>query len=487
MCISCYVLSYSDFYYLAKVVYFKYNGRLQKRGGLAMEKNRKLDGLLRSIRAGQTQTVLLAFPDMQGRWMGKRATGRHFAKTVSQHGTHACAYLLTVDMEMDPVPGYELTSWAKGYQDFLLAPDLSTIRALPWQPGTTLIVCDLKSADGTKPVAVAPRQILRDQVSRAAAEGFSLKMASELEFYLFKETYDSAQKKRWHDLEHFGSYIEDYHILQGTKEEFVVGDIRNFMEKAGIPVETSKGEWGPGQHEINLGYAGPVETADWHTIYKHGAKEIAMQKGVSMTFMAKFDSKLAGSSCHIHTSLWDKAGKKPLFWEGGKASKLFRHFLGGQMALARELSYFYAPTVNSYKRYQSSTFAPTRIAWAADNRTCGFRTVGEGGAYRIENRIPGADVNTYLAFAATIAAGLYGIKNKIEPPPELKGNAYESKAAPVPKTLHEAIALLEKSKAAQQAFGEAVFKHYLHTARAEQAAYDRAVTCWERERNFERI
>jgi glutamine synthetase len=384
------------------------------------------------------------------------------------------------------VSRYALTSWTRGYQDFLLQPDAATTRYPAWLPGSALIVCDVQDDHG-KPIAAAPRHVLRRQLERAAAAGYSVKMASELEFYLFRETYESAQKKAWHNLEHYGHYIEDYHILQGTKEEFVVGEIRNQMERTGIPVETSKGEWGPGQHEINLGYAGALEMADWHTIYKHGAKEIAMQKGVSLTFMAKYDSKLAGSSCHIHTSLWDKAGRKALFMEGGKASKLFRHFLGGQMALARELAYFYAPTVNSYKRYQSLTFAPTRIAWAADNRTCGFRTVGEGSSYRIENRNPGADVNPYLAFAATIAAGLHGIENEIEPPAEMKANAYESQAPSVPKTLTESIALLEKSKAARAAFGDEVFEHYLHTARAEQAAFDRAVTCWERERNFERV
>lgn len=446
-----------------------------------------LKQLLAAITTGDIHTVLLVFPDMQGRWMGKRATGRHFAQSVKEHGTHACSYLLTVDMEMDPVPGYELTSWDKGYQDFHMVPDFSTIRRLSWSPGSALIVCDLSAEDG-KPIEVSPRHILKTQVARAGALGYGVKMASELEFYLFRETYESAQKKNFHGLEQFGSYIEDYHILQGSKEEFVNAEIRNQMEASGIPVETSKGEWGPGQHEINLGYAGPIEMADWHTIYKHGAKEIAMAKGVSLTFMAKYDSKLAGSSCHIHASLWDRTGKKALFWEGGKQSRLFRHFLGGQMALAREFSYFYAPSINSYKRYQSSTFAPTRIAWAHDNRTCGFRAVGEGSSCRIENRIPGADVNPYLAFAATIAAGLYGIKNKIEPPAELKGNAYEAaKISPVPKTLNEAISLLEKSTAAKEAFGETVFTHYLHTAKAEQAAFDRAVTCWERERNFERI
>ncbi len=442
--------------------------------------------LRRLIRAGEIHTVVLVFPDMQGRWMGKRTTARHFVETVDKHGSHACAYLLTVDMEMDPVPGYELTSWSKGYQDFLMAPDFSTMRRLSWTPGTAQVICDLLDEE-RRPIAVAPRQILKAQIAAAAAKGYSLKMASELEFYIFRETYESAQRKAFHNLEHFGSYIEDYHILQGAKEEFLVGEIRNQMEASGIPVETSKGEWGPGQHEINLSYADPIEMADRHTIYKHGAKEIAMAKGTSLTFMAKYDSKIAGSSCHVHASLWDKAGSKPLFWEGGKPSKLFRWFLGGQMALARELGFFFAPSVNSYKRYQAGTFAPTRIAWARDNRTCGFRVVGEGGSFRIENRLPGADANPYLAFAATIGAGLYGIARRIEPPAEIRGNAYEAEVEPVPKTLYEAIELLEKSGAAREILGEAVFAHYLHTAKTEQAAFDRAVTCWERERNFERI
>ncbi len=446
----------------------------------------KLGELLRAIRGEGVHTVTLVFPDMQGRWMGKRATASYFAKEVSRRGSHACAYLLTVDMEMDPVPGYELTSWSRGYQDFRMLPDFSTVRYPAWSPGTALLICDLVDEEG-KPIAVAPRQVLRDQARRAAQEGFSVKTASELEFYLFRETYESAQKKAWHGLEHFGHYIEDYHILQGTKEEFVNAEIRNLMERSGIPVETSKGEWGPGQHEINLGYAGALEMADRHTLYKHGAKEIAMAKGTSLTFMAKFDSRLAGSSCHIHASLWDRAGRKALFWEGGKPSGLFRHFLGGLMTLARELALFYAPTVNSYKRYQAGTFAPTRIAWGRDNRTCGFRIVGEGDSFRIENRIPGADANPYLAFAAAIGAGLYGIKNKIEPPAQLKGNAYESRGQAVPKSLAEAISCLEASRAAREIFGDKVLRHYLHTARAEQAAFDRAVTCWERERNFERI
>lgn len=451
-----------------------------------MSDTKKAAALLSDIKKGKFHTVIMAMPDMQGRWVGKRMTARFFAETAAAHGTHACAYLLTVDMEMDPVPGYALTSWDKGYQDFALVPDFSSWYAPSWLPGTAIVVCDAAESDGSA-VKTAPRQVLKDQLARATARGFSLKMASELEFYLFRETYESAQKKNWNGLAHGGTYIEDYHILQGTRVEDIVGAIRNEMEASGIPVECSKGEWGPGQHEINLGYSDALGMADRHTVYKHGAKEIAMQKGASLTFMAKFDSRLAGSSCHIHTSLWDKAGKNPAFWKGGKTTNEFRWFLGGMMAMAREFSFFYAPTVNSYKRYQAATFAPTRIAWARDNRTCGFRQVGEGNSTRIENRIPGADANPYLAFAATIAAGLHGIAKKIEPPKEFAGNAYESKVQPVPKSLYEAIALLEKSKTAREAFGDEVFEHYLHTARAEQAAYDRAVTDWERGRNFERV
>lgn len=447
---------------------------------------KKSDALLAEIKKGTFHTIILAFPDMQGRWMGKRVTARHFAQSMAEHGTHACAYLLTVDMEMDPVAGYDLTSWTKGYQDFAMIPDYGTWRALPWQPGTALVICDVLDGEH-HPVKVAPRQVLKNQVLRAWEFGYSLKMATELEFYLFRESYESISKKNWTGLDHYGTYIEDYHILHGTRVEPVVGEIRNQMEAAGVPVECSKGEWGPGQHEINLEYSTPVDMADRHTIYKHGAKEIAMQKGCALTFMAKFDSKLAGSSCHIHASLWDRTGKKSAFFEGGKPSQKFRWFLGGMMSLAREFSYFYAPTTNSYKRYQAATFAPTRIAWAKDNRTCGFRVVGEANSLRIENRIPGADANPYLALAATIAAGLHGIENKIEPPAELKGNAYESQVQPVPKTLAEAISLLEVSAAAKEAFGPEVFAHYLHTAKAEQAAHDRAVTDWEKGRNFERV
>ncbi|MBI2069217.1 MAG: glutamine synthetase [Elusimicrobia bacterium] len=444
-------------------------------------------GLARLAETGEIDTILMVFPDMQGRWMGKRVTAPYFLDQAADSGVHACAYLLTADMEMEPLPGFNLTSWSQGYQDFHLVPDWTTARVLPWLPKTGLVICDLNTEAG-KPIEVAPRQILKRQIERLSGLGLRAKTASELEFYLFKETYETAQAKKFHDLATFGSYIEDYHILQGTKEEPVNRDIRNLMEPAGVPVEFSKGEWGPGQHEINLRYADALEMADRHTVYKHGAKEIAMSKNLCLTFMAKYDSRLAGSSFHLHSSLWDITGKKSKFWEGQSPTKTFRWWLGGQMALAREFALFFAPSVNSYKRYQAGTFAPTRIAWGHDNRTCGFRIVGHGPSYRVENRIPGADANPYLAFAATIAAGIYGIEHKIEPPAETKTNAYESKGVPeVPKSLHEAIAALEKSKVAKQALGEGVIEHYLHAARLELAAFERTVTCWERERYFERI
>lgn len=453
-----------------------------------MAKNIALPELLGLIRKNVVDTILLVIPDMQGRWMGKRLTGRFFAESVAKHGAHACIYLFTVDMEMNPLPGFELTSWSRGYGDFQMVPDFNSIRLLPWMEKSALIVCDAYDEKGTL-IEAAPRTILKRQIERARHAGFTVKTASELEFYLFHETFDSARRKDYNHLDLHGYYIEDYHMLQGTREEYVIGDIRRKMEAAGVPVEASKGEWGPGQHEINLGYAEALEMADRHTVYKHGAKEIAMSKGVSLTFMAKFDAALAGSSFHLHSSLWDRSGNHALFWDraGKRPSPYFRHFLGGLMAFAREMSLFYAPSVNSYKRYQAATFAPTRIAWAHDNRTCGFRIVGEGESFRIENRIPGADANPYLAFAATIAAGLEGIHAKIEPPKEFVGDAYQSKVPHVPGTLREAMEAMEGSKFAKMAFGEGVVRHYTHAALAELEAWDKAVTTWERERYFERI
>jgi glutamine synthetase len=451
--------------------------------------NLALDALERLAKAGEIDTVLVVFPDLQGRLMGKRLAARFFLDEVARGGMHACAYLLTVDVDMEPLPGYRLASWSTGYQDMHAVCDLTTLRRIPWLEKTALVLCDLEGTHG-HPLEESPRRVLRRQVERAAALGYRVLVASELEFFLFRDSYEAAARKRWADLEPLAAYREDYHILQTSREEFVVREIRNGMLGAGVPVEGSKGEWSPGQEELNLRYGEPLTVADDHVVYKNGAKEIAHQKGVSLTFMAKVDMRQAGSSFHLHSSLWDAAGTRNLFHEAGVSpgSALFRHWVAGQLALAKEFALFYAPYVNSYKRYQAGTFAPTRIAWAWDNRTTGFRMCGEGPSLRIENRIPGADANPYLAFAATIAAGLHGIEQKLEPPPLYTGNAYEDASLPlVPGTLREAIAALEGSRVARAAFGDAVVEHYLHTARLEQHAFDGVVTDWELARNFERI
>jgi glutamine synthetase len=454
-----------------------------------MPGNLELRTLRDLVQDTEIDTILVTFPDMQGRLMGKRVTGHYFLDHVEHEGIHACAYLLTADVEMEPLPGFRLASWNTGYQDVRAIPDLATLRRIPWLEKTALVLCDLVTEAG-EPLEESPRRILRRQVERARASGLLPMLASELEFYLFKDSFDSARQKRYHDLVPVASYLEDYHILQTTKEEPVIRAIRNGMEAAGIPVEFSKGEWGAGQAEINLRYAEALEMADRHTIYKNGVKEIAHLRGQAVTFMAKYDAKQAGSSLHLHASLWDPAGQRNLFAEQGThpGSELFRSFLAGQLALAREFSLCYAPYVNSYKRYQAGSFAPTRIAWGWDNRTCGFRVCGHGNALRVENRIPGADANPYLAFAATLAAGLHGIERRLPLPPMCEGNAYESATIPqVPRTLREAMGEFEKSQAAREAFGEKVVEHYLHAARQEQEAYDRAVTCWELMRSFERI
>jgi glutamine synthetase len=450
------------------------------------------------IRKGAVDTVLTVFPDHLGRLMGKRVAGRYFLDHVLGEGVHACIYLFTVDMEMEPLQGFTLTSWERGYGDMKAVPDLATWRLLPWLPGTALVFCDVYTEEG-EPIEESPRWILRRQVERAAARGYTVKTASELELYLFRESFDEARAKRYQGLTPVSGYLEDYHILQTSREEPLVRAIRNHLEAARIPVEFSKGEWGKGQEEINLRYADALEMADRHVLYKHAVKEIAGQQGSSVTFMAKYDAGAAGSSCHVHSSVWDRAGRKSLFappsprpqgarTEGRQGSPLFQQWLAGQMAMARELSLFYAPTVNSYKRYQAGSFAPTRIAAGWDNRTCGFRLCGEGPGFRVENRIPGADANPYLAFAATIAAGLHGIGTRLRPPALYEGNAYEDAKLPqVPKTLREAIDELGRSRVAREAFGAKVVDHYLRLARLEQAAFDQAVTDWELIRLFERI
>ena len=473
---------------------------------------RSLESLVRS---GEIDTVLTVMPDGYGRLLGKRIVGRHFVDRVLEDGVHACVYLFTVDMEMEPLPGFTLTSWERGYGDMKLVPDLATLRVIPWLPKTALVFCDVYGEDDGAPIEEAPRWVLKRQIERAAAQGYLVKTAAEFELYCFRETFEQARAKRYHGLTPVSDYLEDYHILQTTKEEPLVRAIRNGMEAADVPVETSKGEWGRGQEEINLVYAEALEMADRAALYKHGAKEIAHLQGCSLTFMAKYDMGAAGSSFHLHSSLWDRTGTTPLFASpraakgappasslsdhpgrrGEKRSDtnaagpaLFGQWLAGQLALARELAYFYAPGVNSYKRYQSGSFAPTRIAAGWDNRTCGFRLCGEGASFRVENRIPGADANPYLAFAATIAAGLHGIETKLEAPKLYAGNAYEDATLPqVPKTLREAIAELEQSRVARVALGDRVVEHYVHAARLEQQAFDQAVTDWELIRNFERI
>lgn len=440
---------------------------------------------------GEIDTVLVVFPDLQGRLMGKRVTGRFWLEELRGGAgeIHACNYLLAVDSEMNVLPGYRYANWEQGYGDFAMRPDLSTIRRIPWLDSTALVMCDLLDEETGEPVQVSPRRILQRQVERAAAAGCQLRFGSELEFFLFRESLDEAAERGYADLTPHSHVIEDYHILQTSRDEFLIREIRNGMDGAGVPVEFSKGEAGRGQHEINLVYADPVTMADRHVIYKNGAKEIASQHGRAITFMAKYSFDAVGSSCHIHSSVWDAGARDSLMWSADAADHLsptFRGWLAGQIAHGRELAWMFAPTVNSYKRYQPESWAPTALAWGHDNRTCGFRTVGHGSSYRLESRIPGADVNPYLAFAATIAAGLRGIEQGLEPPPVFRGNAYAAESVErVPWHIVEAIEAFDDSALAKEAFGEEVHHHLLNTARQEWASFNRTVTDWERRRNFD--
>ena len=446
-----------------------------------------LKELRRLVANDEIDTILVVFPDMYGRLVGKRIVARFF---LEESEIHACDYLLACDIDMDPVPGYQFTSWAKGYGDFRPVPDIDTLRVASWLDKTALVLCDVHEEESDDLVPYAPRGILRKQLARAAERGYKAMGASELELYVFKDSYEDVARKNWVNLEPIGRLIEDYHIFQGTKEEQLIGAIRRHLERSGIPVESSKGEWGPGQQEIGLRYAELLEMADRHAIYKHAAKEIAWQQGRAITFMAKWDERYAGSSCHIHASLWSKDGE-PLF-KGDDTlgpihcSPLFRWFLGGWMAHIRELFAFYAPYPSSYKRYVPGSFAPTGIAWSYDNRTAGFRIVGHGASLRIECRTAGADANPYLAFAATLAAGLDGIEKKIEPPAAFEGDVYGALELPqVPHSLNESIAALQQSAFAREALGDDVVEHYLHFFRTEQRKFDAVVTDWERKRYFE--
>jgi glutamine synthetase len=454
-----------------------------------MAGNIDFEELKRAVKAGTVDTVIVAMVDMQGRLVGKRFHAQHFVDAAHDE-THACDYLLADDIDMEPVPGYAVASWDKGYGDFVLKPDLATLRRLPWLEGTALVIADVLDHHH-RDLAHSPRAMLKAQMARLKAAKMRPFVASELEFYLFDETYEGARTKRYAELKTAGAYIEDYHILQTTKEEGVMRAVRNGLHDAGIPVENSKGEWGPGQEEINIRYADALDMADRHAVLKNGIKEIAWAHGKCVTFMAKWNYALAGSSAHIHLSLWDAAGKKPLFFDGKGEhgmSTLMRAFLAGQLKYASDITYFLAPYVNSYKRFQVGTFAPTRIVWSRDNRTAGFRLCGEGSkAVRIECRIGGADLNPYLAFAALIAAGLAGVEEKLELPPPHAGDAYvDAKLPEVPKTLRDATDALARSQMLRAAFGDGVVDHYVHTAKWEQLEYDRRVTDWELMRGFER-
>ncbi len=440
-----------------------------------------LDELTKAVADGSIDTVIVAFTDMQGRLLGKRLHGEFFVEEhITDHGVEGCNYLMALDMEMDPTPGYEIASWEQGFGDFALKPDVATLRRIPWLEATALVLCDVAWQDG-RPLAPSPRQVLRRQVERAAELGFTPMFGSELEFYLLKESYEEAHAKHYRDLTPSVPYILDYHILATTYDEPLLRQIRNGMQGAGIKVETSKGEAWPGQQEINFRYADAVTMADNHTVYKNGAKEIAYLNGCSITFMAKPDHTWIGNSCHIHSSLW-RDGESAFAGE----SDTFKQYLAGQIACLKELAIFLAPTINSYKRFAAGSWAPTTLAWAHDNRTSGFRIVGHGPALRAETRIPGGDANPYLAFAALLAAGLHGIENELELPPALEGNAYESDAERFPHSLREGIAALEEGTMARAALGDDVVDHYLNYARTEQRLFDEAVTCYERERMYER-
>ena len=454
-----------------------------------MSGNLTFADLKRDVAKGLIDTVVAAFPDMQGRLMGKRFHGRNFVESGHQE-THGCDYLLADDIDMEPVPGYKAASWQRGYGDFVLKPDLATLRRIPWLEGTALVVCDVLDHHTHEPLPHAPRNILKRQIERLSERGMMAYFASELEFFLFDETYETAHQKDYKGLKTTGHYIEDYHILQTTKEESVMRAIRNGLEGAGIPVECSKGEWGPGQEEINVRYGEALEMADRHVVIKNGCKEIAWGLGKALTFMAKWDYGLAGNSSHVHQSLWSKDGKKALFHDPKAEhgmSGLMRHYMAGLLAHAGEITYFLAPYINSYKRFQAGTFAPTRAIWSFDNRTAGYRLCGaDSKAVRIECRVGGADLNPYLAFAALIAAGLDGIDRKLDLEPAFSGDAYTGKRLrEIPKTLRDATELLDKSKLLRGALGDQVVDHYVHTARWEQFEYDRRVTDWELKRGFE--
>ncbi|KQX35206.1 glutamine synthetase [Devosia sp. Root436] len=448
-----------------------------------------LADLKKDVAAGSIDTVLVAFPDMQGRMIGKRFQAEYFLE-VANDETHGCDYLLADDIDMEPVPGYAAANWGKGYGDFVMKPDLATLMKATWLDGTAIVLCDLSDHHHHEPIPHSPRAILKGQIERLAAMGYTANAATELEFYLFDEDYRTISEKGHARAQTSGAYIQDYHIFQTTKEEGVMRALRKHLQASGIPVESSKGEWGPGQEEINVKYADALTMADRHVVLKNATKEIAWAQGKAVTFMAKWDYSLAGSSSHIHMSLADKSGK-PMFVDSKDErgmSAVMKHFMAGQLAYARDITWFLAPYINSYKRFQAGTFAPTKAIWSPDNRTAGFRLCGEHSkSIRVECRMGGADLNPYLAIAALLAAGIKGIEDKMPLEPAFVGDAYVTEQLrEIPKTLRDATDNLKRSVMLADAFGEDVVAHYVHTAEWEQFEYDRRVTDWELKRGFER-
>jgi glutamine synthetase len=440
-----------------------------------------LDELRAGADHGEIDTVVVAFTDMQGRLQGKRCHVRYFLDEVLAHNAEACNYLLAVDVEMNTVDGYEMSSWERGYGDFVLRPDIATLRRVPWNEATAMVQCDVEWEDGA-PVVASPRQILRRQLERLAARGLVALAGTELEFILFRDTYEEAWATRYANLQPANQYNVDYSLTGTARVEHVLRRLRNDMTGAGLYVESAKGECNFGQHEVSFRYADALTTCDNHVVYKTGAKEIAAQEGVSLTFMAKYDAR-EGNSCHIHLSL--RGADDSIVFDNNSA--LMEHFLAGQLACLADLTLLLAPNVNSYKRFAPGTFAPTSIAWGRDNRTCALRVVGHGPSLRVENRVPGGDVNPYLALAALIAAGLHGIEQELPLEEEFVGNAYTSDKPRVPATLRDATELFAASAVAKNAFGEDVVAHYCNAARVELDAFNAAVTDWERVRGFERL
>ena len=453
---------------------------------LAAQEPLTVDDLRRKVTAGEVDSVIVALTDMQGRLAGKRCSARYFLDEVLGHGTEACSYLLAVDVEQNTVSGYDISSWESGYGDFHLVPDLATLRLVPWHDRTAMVQCDVAWADGS-PVRVSPRQVLKAQADRLAERGLVALVGTELEFIAFNTGYEDARASGYRDLVPVNQYNVDYSILGVNRAEPLLGAIRRGMEGAGLYVESVKGECNLGQHEITFRYADALTSCDNHVVYKNGAKEIAASLGQSLTFMPKFNDR-EGNSCHIHISLRGTDGAAVLAGDGpDRFSPMMESFVAGQLALLRELTLLLAPNINSYKRFAPGSFAPTIVGWGLDNRTCALRVVGNGSSLRLENRVPGGDVNPYLAVAALIAAGLYGIDHGLELEPMIGGNAYAATKPKIPVGLGEAAQLFGGSEAARKAFGDDVVAHYLQAAEVELDSYRRCVTDWERFRGFERL